>query len=265
VETFIARGNAGKLSGYVMGPPETATPPILLLHGINMSSAVWRDVAELLAPPLRVVAVDFRGHGGSDRSGPFTAEDYASDAIAVMDHFAIARAHVVGTSFGGSVACQLAARFPARVTSLVAVGSALRVEGLDVEGAVAALRGAGVRAFFAAFLPQASFAPGTDAKLVERALDMASNDRDVEMVIEISRTALASDLTTIGAAVERPALVVSGELDATCPVSAGAAMAAVLRAEHLVLPRRGHVVSLEDPAGLAELIQAFIAARGGAS
>jgi pimeloyl-ACP methyl ester carboxylesterase len=68
----------------------------------------------------------------------------------------------------------------------------------------------------------------------------------------------------IGAAVDQPALVVSGEVDATCPAAAGAAMAAVLRAEHLVLPGRGHVVSLEDPAGLAELIQAFIAARGGA-
>jgi len=262
VETFSARGPAGKIHGYVVGPSETATPPIVLLHGINMSSEVWREVAERLAPPLRVVAFDFRGHGASDRRGPFAAEDYASDAIAVMDHLGIARAHVVGTSFGGSVACVLAARHAARVASLVAVGSALRVEGLDVEGAVTALRAAGVRPFFSAFLPQASFAPGTDPALVERALDMAAKDRDVETVIEISKTALASDLTAIGAAVERPALVVSGELDATCPVAAGAEMANVVRGEHLVMPGRGHVVSLEDPAGLAELVQAFTAAHG---
>src|SRR5439155_19748235 len=130
--------------------------PVVLVHGINMSRDVWADVLDPLARSRRVAAFDLRGHGASHRSGPFTAEDYAADTLAVMDHLAIERAHVVGTSFGGSVACVLAVAAPARVASVAAIGSALCVEGIDLDGAAAAIRGAGVRTFFAACIPQAS-------------------------------------------------------------------------------------------------------------
>jgi len=233
--------------------------PVVLLHGINMSSDVWSGVGDRLATERQVVAFDLRGHGRSDRSGPFTASDYADDALSVMDHLRIERAHLVGTSFGGAVACVVAARSPSRVASIVAIGSALRVAGLDVEGAVAALRAAGVRQFFASFLPQASFAPGTEHAIVERALDAAARDRSVETVVEVSTTALTSDLSDVARSVRVPALVVTGELDETCPVATGEAMARALGAEHVVLPGRGHVASLEDPSGVADLVSRYVA------
>src|SRR5256885_1184318 len=80
-----------------------------------------------------------------------------------------------------------------RVASIIAIGSALRVDGIDVDGAIAALRTVGLRAFFGGFLPQASFAPGTDAAIIERALDGAVTNRDVETVVAVSTTALTSD------------------------------------------------------------------------
>ena len=260
-ERFEARGAGGKIAGDAAGSRSAGALPVLLVHGINMSRDVWREVAALLADERQVVAFDLRGHGESDREGPFGAEDYASDALAVMDHLGIARAHIAGTSFGGSVACALAVKAPERVASIAAFGSALAVEGIDVEGAVGALRQAGVRAFFAAFLPQASFAPGTDPALVERALDAASNGRDVETVIEVARTAFSADLRATGAAVRAPALVVTGELDATCPVPAGAEMAKVLRTHHHVVPGKGHVITLEDPQTVADLIRAHARAH----
>ncbi|HKY92026.1 MAG TPA: alpha/beta hydrolase [Nevskiaceae bacterium] len=262
MERFELVGPAGKLSGFSAGQASSASRlPVVLVHGINMSSDVWKEVAALLAHERRVVALDLRGHGASDKAGPFGAEDYASDVLATLDHLGLARVHVAGTSFGGGVACAVAARSPARVASLTAVGSALAVAGLDVEGAIQALRAVGVRPFFAAFLPQSSFAPGTDPALVERALGVAVEGRDVETVIGVSRTALASDLTATGAAVRVPALVVTGELDATCPPALGAAMARTLRAEHRVIPGRGHVLSLEDPAATARAIAEHAAAH----
>jgi 3-oxoadipate enol-lactonase len=265
-ERFEARGAGGKLVGDAAGPRGAGTGgagalPVLLVHGINMSRDVWREVAASLADERQVVTFDLRGHGESDREGPFGAEDYASDALAVMDHLGIARAHVAGTSFGGSVACALAVKAPERVASIAAFGSALAVEGLDVEGAVGALRQAGVRGFFAAFLPQASFAPGTDPALVERALDAASNGRDVETVIAVARTAFSADLRATSAAVRAPALVVTGELDATCPVAAGAEMAKVLRTQHHVVPGKGHVITLEDPETVSSMIRAHARAN----
>ena len=62
-------------------------------------------------------------------------------------------------------------------------------------------------------------------------------------------------------AVQVPALVVTGEHDMTCPVPAGAAVAAALRTEHVVMPGRGHVVSMEDPAGVAALVLQHVTAH----
>lgn len=258
-EDLRIEGPAGVLAATVSGANRDGRAPVLLVHGINMSRDVWREVAERLAASRRVVAFDLRGHGVSSRRGPYGAEDYAADALAVLDHLEIDRAHVVGTSFGGSVACALAVRVRERVLSILAVGSALAIEGIDVDGAVGALRAAGVRQFFAAFLPQASFAPGTDPALVERALESAATGRDVDTVIEVSRAALGSDLRELGAAVRVPARVVTGELDATCPVGAGLEMARILRASHEVVPGRGHVLTLEDPEAVAAIIERHVA------
>jgi len=255
---FEAAGPAGTLAGIAAGPTGGTALPAVLVHGINMSRDVWADVVEPLARSRRVVAFDLRGHGVSDHTGPFTAEDYAADTLAVMDRLGIERAHLVGTSFGGSVACALAVRAPARVASITAIGSALSVEGIDVDGAVAALRAAGVRSFFAAFMPQASFAPGTDAKTIERALDAAANGRDVETVVAVSKTALGSDLRHVGAAVRVPALVITGELDATCPVAAGEEMARALGTELVVVPGRGHILTMEDPATVVRLVEGHL-------
>ncbi|MGH7803608.1 MAG: alpha/beta fold hydrolase, partial [Candidatus Binatia bacterium] len=98
-----------------------------------------------------------------------------------------------------------------------------------------------------------------DPALVERALDAASKDRDVETVIAVARTAFAADLRATGAAVRAPALVVTGELDMTCPVAAGAEMANVLRTAHHVVPGKGHVITLEDPTTVAAMILAHAA------
>ena len=261
-ERFVADGPAGSLAGVDQAPAGGAHGlPVLLVHGINMSKDVWADVADRVAERRRVVSFDLRGHGESATGGPYTESDYADDALAVLDARGIERAHVVGTSFGGSAAASLAARHPERVASIASFGGALAVGEIDVESAVGFLRQAGVRDFFAGMLPQVSFAPGTDQALIDRALDAASNGRDVETVVAVTTTALAADTTATAEAVDTPALVVTGELDMTCPVVAGEAVAKALGTELVVLQGRGHVVSMEDPEAVAALIEGHAAAH----
>lgn len=239
-------GPTGTLHVALTDPVDDATP-VLFLHGINMSHDVWLPVIEQLPATRQYVAVDLRGHGRSGRTGPFGPADYAADALAVLDALGIARAHVVGTSFGGSVACVLAAQAADRVASVTAIGSALKAEGVDVDAAVGAMQAVGLKAFFEAFLPQASFAPGTSADIVQRAVGVATDDRTEDVVIEVSRAAFAADVTAEAQQSERTALVVVGELDATCPPPFAEAMATALRSDLVVLPGRGHVVTYEDP------------------
>jgi pimeloyl-ACP methyl ester carboxylesterase len=255
---FEIQGPAGLLVGDVTDGPGDAVPAVLV-HGINMSRDVWTDVAARLSSDRRVVTLDLRGHGESDKTGPFDAASYADDVIAVLDHLDVLSAHAVGTSFGGAVVCALANSAPGRATSIAAVGSALAVEGIDIDGAVAAIEAVGVRDFFAGFMPQASFAPGVDQAILDRALAAAADGRTVETVVDVSRAALTADNSSLATGVKAPALVLTGELDMTCPVPAGRAMAEALGTEHVVLPGLGHVVSMEDPEGLAGVLAAHFA------
>jgi pimeloyl-ACP methyl ester carboxylesterase len=138
------------------------------------------------------------------------------------------------------------------VTSLTAIGSAARVDGVDIDAAIQALQAVGVRDFFAGLLPQASFAPGVDPALIERALVAA--DRDPDTVIAVTRTALTADHTDDASAVTCPALVITGELDQTTPVPLGAELAKLLNTEHVVVDNRGHVLPMEDPTALVALL-----------
>lgn len=106
------------------GPEEA--PRVLLVHGWAFDSlAAWHRVIPGLSTHRRVVAVDLRGHGKTDRvRGRFTVEDLADDVAAVLDSLGPGRYAVVGYSLGGMVAQALARRHPARVERLVLAATA---------------------------------------------------------------------------------------------------------------------------------------------
>ncbi|MBM4417005.1 MAG: alpha/beta hydrolase [Chloroflexi bacterium] len=82
-----------------------AGPPILMLHGLSSSATTWDQVARHLAPRHRVVALNQRGHGGSEV--PEDGYDFSTivdDAREICARLQIDRALVVGQSWGGNVA-----------------------------------------------------------------------------------------------------------------------------------------------------------------
>ncbi|MHB9059167.1 MAG: alpha/beta fold hydrolase [Bacillota bacterium] len=107
--------------------------PVILLHGLSGRSTGWSEVAERLRGGHRVVAPDLRGHGDSGKpAGPYSAEAFTADLIALLDHLGWPQANLVGHSLGGRIALCAAAWHPARVDRIV-------VE----EGDPAAMPGAG--------------------------------------------------------------------------------------------------------------------------
>lgn len=99
--------------------------PVVLLHGWGASSATMALVHDDLAREYDVTAIDLPGHG---RSGlppdAWSTADFTSCVLAVLDRLRISRPHVLGHSFGGRIALDLAARHPQRVDKLVLVSSA---------------------------------------------------------------------------------------------------------------------------------------------
>ena len=102
---------------------ESRGDPLVLVHAGVADARMWEPIVPALAAARRVVRFDMRGFGRS-RSARGAYTD-AGDLRALLDALAIERAHVVGASFGGLVALELAATQPARVASLVLLASAL--------------------------------------------------------------------------------------------------------------------------------------------
>ncbi|MEO5898555.1 MAG: alpha/beta fold hydrolase [Ilumatobacteraceae bacterium] len=97
-----------------------SAPAVLMIQGLGADKHGWDAQRFLLALRYRVIALDNRGSGRSDK--PFNAyslEQMADDAIAVLDEVGVGRVHVVGASMGGAITLLLALRHPERVESLV--------------------------------------------------------------------------------------------------------------------------------------------------
>lgn len=120
---------------HITSDGDPAGPPVLLLHGITSCTATWGWlVPDLVELGHRVLRLDFRGHGGSDRApGEYHMAGYVADAAAVCLQVADAPCIIIGHSLGGGTAAGLAQRHPDLVRALVLedppLGAARRLEG----------------------------------------------------------------------------------------------------------------------------------------
>jgi len=102
--------------------------PVVCLHGLTLHGGIFEPLGRRLAAEgRRVVAVDLRGHGESERLPPWDVGTHVDDVLETIGALGIERAAWIGHSFGGRVLAELAARAPERVERL-----ALLEPGLDV-------------------------------------------------------------------------------------------------------------------------------------
>ncbi len=95
-------------------------PPLLLLHGILGCAETWDWIVPRVVDRFRVLRLDFRGHGDSDRApGQYGLPGYVSDAVAVCEQVAGAPVVVIGHSLGGATAAGLAQTRPDLVRGAV--------------------------------------------------------------------------------------------------------------------------------------------------
>ena len=108
--------------------------PLILLHGGLGSGEMFGPVLPLLAERHHVVAVDLQGHGRTaDIDRPIDARLMADDIGALIDHLRLDAPDIVGYSLGGGVALHTAARYPARVSRLVAASANIRPDAIYPE------------------------------------------------------------------------------------------------------------------------------------
>jgi pimeloyl-ACP methyl ester carboxylesterase len=94
--------------------------PLVMIMGYSSPRSGWASQVPVFKKHFQVITFDNRGVGKSDKpAGPYTTRMMADDAVALMDHLGIKKAHVVGASMGGMIAQEFAINYPDRVSKLV--------------------------------------------------------------------------------------------------------------------------------------------------
>ena len=112
---------------YEIDGPASA-PAVVFSHSLGVSLEMWQPQLERLADRCRIVRYDTRGHGESAvEPGPYSIDDLGGDAIALLDHLGIEKAHFCGLSMGGVIGQWLGIHAPGRLHSLVLASTAAKI------------------------------------------------------------------------------------------------------------------------------------------
>lgn len=191
----------------------SGTPPVVLVHGMACERTQMRRQLEHLAPRHRVVAVDLRGHGESDKlPGSYTFADLAEDLLALMGALGISRPVLIGHSLGGSISLLLAVAHPDDVAGVVLLDSGVRgpdQRTVDLAPFYDTLGGPDHAERVHRFVVEHLFEPGEDPATVEAvATSMAATEPHV--FLAMARGVLAYDGAATSLACGLPAMHVLG-------------------------------------------------------
>ena len=239
-------------------------PWIVLSNSLAADLTMWDDQIPFLTQSYRVLRYDTRGHGRSSApAGPYSFDVLVADFIAVMDHFEIRQADVLGLSLGGMTALGVGLVHPERVNRLICADARADapppfVAGWDLR--IAAVAAGGMGAVLTGTLER-WFTAETRQKRPEVA------DRAARMVLATSPTGYIGCAEALKGLdylrhlprLEPETLYIVGAEDAGAPAEAMRAMAAATPgAQFEILPRVAHIANMEDVAGFNARVAEFL-------
>lgn len=259
----------------VQGPDDGE--PVLLIAGLGSQLVRWGPVLieKLVAQGLRVIRFDNRDVGLSQKfSGvpdihavvatlmrgekpdvPYTLDDMAADAVGVLDHLGVQRAHIVGASMGGMIGQLVAADYPERVLSFTSImstsGNHALPQSTPEAQAVLFAPAPNWKTDEAAFLDYAVKSARTlggptylidEDFLRQRALTAAKRSYEPAGVArQLAAITVTGDRRAKLAKIKAPTLVIHGDADPLVRVEGGRDTAAnIPGAELQIIPGMGH-------------------------
>jgi 3-oxoadipate enol-lactonase len=240
-------------------------PAVVLVHGFGLDMRMWGPQIAHLAARYQVVSYDCRGFGSSGPFDPAVGYTHASDLLTLLDHLGIGQAVLAGLSFGGRVALQATLAAPDRVGGLVLLDAVLDGVPWDPESQAAIelagelARTRGLLAGRAAWLAHPLFAAARHQPEVAGQLAAMVAGYPGQHWIGHDPHEQGEGLIDRLAELAVPALVVVGEQD----VPGFREMSAVLArripgARYHVIPGAGHMVNMEQPAAVNEVLMRFL-------
>ncbi len=224
-------------------------PAILIIPGITSPAITWEFVAVELAPTARVIVLDVRGRGMSDKpTSGFTLRDYADDVSRVANSLGAQRLILLGHSMGARIAAAAMARYPDSASATIIVDPPLTGPGrppypfaLDVYVDAIRESQAGATAD-----DMARYYPTWPRRELEiRAQWLATCDETA--VVETYENFHREDFFGLWAQVPPPVLFMSGADSPVVPAGSLAEIAAANdQAERVAIPNAGHMIPFEN-------------------
>ncbi|MDM0034550.1 alpha/beta hydrolase [Variovorax sp. J22P271] len=252
---------------YTGGKPlDPAKPTVVFIHGVLNDHSVWILQSRWFANHgWNVLAVDLPGHCRSEGAPPASVEEAAAFIVALLDAAGVAKAALVGHSFGSLIALETASRAPERVTHLVLVGTAypMTVSPALLDGALNdPQRTIGMVSTFSHSTLAPPLGPGVWLAGGSRALMrrvLASNtDANVFHVGFKACNDYAGGEQAI-AKVQCPVLFVLGEADQMTPPRAARTLAQKAPGAKVVTVKAGHALMSEAPDAVLFALRDFLA------
>jgi pimeloyl-ACP methyl ester carboxylesterase len=246
--------------------------PVLLIHGLSLNLEMnWTQpgIVKELAEQYRVIAFDNRGHGKSVK--PHDPKSYgmqmAEDAIRLMNHLKIRKAHVAGYSLGGRIATVLLVEHPDRLRTVTVGGAgwmdaqeAREREDLTVRLADSLEQGKGMGPLILSLSPKNAPPPSPGQIEAANKIILSMND-PLALAAVIRGTGLLQPSEAKLRANKLPVLICAGELD---PRKANAeSLAALTPNSRLVtIPNANHMTAFASPEFIHSF-KAFLAEHAG--
>ena len=251
---------------YVDEGPRDA-PVVVMSHSLSAELAMWQPQAETLDSRYRVIRYDTRGHGESAvPPGPYSLDDLATDAIALIDALDLDEVHWVGLSMGGMIGQTAALKAPEKLKTLTladtssgyppeaVAGWEERIAGARANGMAGSVDATIERWFSPGFVQRA---PETIAAV--RAMILGT---PVEGYCGCGAAISKLNVTPRLGEIETPTLIICGEDDPGTPVSMSEIMRdGIPNSELVILPVARHLSNLEDPAGFNAALIKFLDAH----
>jgi 3-oxoadipate enol-lactonase len=239
--------------------------PIVLVPGLGLAGTALADTVAGLRDRYRVLTVDPRGAGGSDKPDvPYTGETFAQDLVAVFDAARLERAHLLGLSMGGMIAQEFAIRFPDRVGALVLLSTYAATDDWSrrlFEVRRTMIERLGLLQHFKlsimfVFSPAAFRNMRERVRVIEDALMV--NPPDERAYLRQIQYCLDHDARGRLGSISAPTLVVTGSADILTSRLQGRDLAESIRdAEYVEVPGASHGLFLEATGTLVEAVDAF--------
>ena len=251
-------------------------PSVLLLHGLAGHAGEWAETAGWLTERCRVVALDARGHGRSERLPPDVSPDaHVADAVFALERLELDPVVLVGHSLGGRTALLLAAQRPDLVRGLVVAdasphgGDEAEVVEVDLAALEQALRRWPVP--FASRDEAVAFFGGPSLSAEAWADGLEHRDGgwwprfDVDVMVRTLGEAAARSHWEDWERISCPSLVVRAGNGAIAP---GDAQAMAARGQHVRLVELAgakHDLHLDRPAEWRQVLSDFVSTLGAAA